>query len=200
MPYVIALTVLFGALCLFNIVLTVGVVRRLREMRESGGAGSGLPGGARRANGPPAVMLPAGAEVGAFAAVSTEGDPVDDGFLAGAYTMVGVFAHGCAQCEERLPEFVSFARARAAGRDQVLAVLVGTPEEVEGKRAAAQEVATVVIERLDGPVSTALGAKVYPALAVVGPDKVVRASGTRMEDLSLSPSTPSAAARSAAGV
>ncbi|WP_069767011.1 hypothetical protein [Streptomyces sp. LUP30] len=179
MSYVIALTALFGALCVLNIMLTVGVLRRLREIEERT-AYSGLD----LTPGPLDVMLAVGEQVGEFTTVTTEGEHLSDAFLSDGHTVVGIFAHGCGKCDERLPEFVSFVRAHGISRERVLALMVGTPEQVEAKRALAEPVSTVVIEELDGPVSLALAARVYPALAVIGPDKVVRATGSLIRHVS----------------
>jgi hypothetical protein len=179
MPYVIALTALFGALCALNIALTAGVLRRLREIEERTRY-SGLD----LTPGTPDVMLAVGEQVGTFTTVTTKGEHLSDDFLTDGHTVVGVFAHGCGKCDERLPEFVSFVRDRGIPRERALALMVGTPEQVESKRALAEPVATVVIEELDGPVSLALAARVYPALAVIGPDKTVRAAGSLIGNVS----------------
>jgi hypothetical protein len=177
--------VLVGAvmvLCALDLVLTVGVARRLRAQGEllsrqvaSLQAGHPLP------HGLPPVMREAGERLGAFRTAATDGTPLDEGFFADAPTLVAAFSVGCPACEERLPEFIRFAPAFAA-RGRVLALVVGT-DGVAEKVALLEPVATVVVEKTHGgPVCGSLGVKAYPALAIVDPGGVVRASGTLIQD------------------
>ncbi|MFF5111353.1 hypothetical protein [Streptosporangium sp. NPDC000509] len=177
--------VLVGAvmvLCAFDIVLTVGVARRLRAQGEllarqtaSLPAGYPLPGGL------PPVMREAGERLGAFRTTAADGTPLDEGFFSDAPTLVAAFSTGCPACEERLPEFIRFAPA-FADRERVLALVVGTDGTAE-KTALLEPVATVVVEKTHGgPVCGALGVRAYPALAIVDPGGVVRASGTLIQD------------------
>ncbi|WP_440066663.1 hypothetical protein [Streptosporangium sp. OZ121] len=178
--------VLVGAvmvLCALDIVLTVGVARRLRAQGEllarqvaSLSAGYPLPGALSP------VMREAGERLGVFRAVAGDGTPVDEGFFADASTLVAAFSVGCPACEERLPEFVRFAPA-FAGRERVLALVVGADGAAE-KAALLEAVATVVVEKTHGgPVCGSLGVRAYPALAIVDPGGVVRASGTLLQDV-----------------
>ena len=177
--------VLVGAavvLCVLNLVLTVGVARLLRAQGEllsrraaPPPAGHPLPGGSF------VVMREAGERLGAFRTAATDGTPLDEGFFADASTLVAAFSVGCPACDERLPEFIRFAPA-FAGRERVLALVVGTDGAAE-KAALLEPVATVVVEKMHGgPVCGSLGVKAYPALAIVDPGGVVRASGTLIQD------------------
>jgi hypothetical protein len=126
-------------------------------------------------------MREAGERLGAFRAAATDGTPLDEGFFADAPTLVAAFSVGCPACEERLPEFIRFAPA-FAGRERVLALVVGTDGAAE-KAELLEPVATVVMEKTHGgPVCGSLGVKAYPALAIVDPGGVVRASGTLIQD------------------
>ncbi|HET6856330.1 MAG TPA: hypothetical protein VFH94_04445, partial [Streptomyces sp.] len=66
MPFVIATVVLVGLLCTLDLVLTVGVIKRLREHTEL----LAKQGGGRMSLGP-------GDEVGAFSATTVDGEPAD---------------------------------------------------------------------------------------------------------------------------
>ena len=173
MPFLIAFVVVVGVLCAVDLVLSVGIIRRLREHSE---ALSALRRG-------PAVMAPAGSAVGPFTAVTTDGETVSDDTLSETTTLVGVFSPGCPACAERMPSFVEAAKNRAGGRSSVLAVLAGREEDVAAERAALEPIARVVIEQSGTGVTRALSVSGFPAFALVDASRTILASGTSMDGL-----------------
>src|SRR5690349_19483902 len=91
-----AVAVLAGALCLLNLVLTLGVVRRLREHAVL--LAKLQPAAA------PNPMLAVGEQVGSFETVTVDGHPVSRDALDGP-TLLGIFSPNCSACAERLPKF-----------------------------------------------------------------------------------------------
>jgi thiol-disulfide isomerase/thioredoxin len=175
--FVTVLCVLVAALCLLNLLLVVGVIRRLREHTEL------IEDVRSSASGPPVrIMLPAGEEVGDFSARTVDGAAVSRGSLDGD-TLVGVFSPGCPACAEQLPLFTALAASFPGGRDRVLAVVVGDAEEAAAEVAALAPVARVVQEAHGGDASTAFGVNGFPALARVDPAGRVLASGYRVADV-----------------
>ncbi|MBF9130515.1 redoxin family protein [Plantactinospora sp. S1510] len=174
MPFLLALVLFVGALCVLDLVLTIGVIRRLREHSDLI---------ARAAVGGAEVMRPAGARADAFEATTTDGELVSRSTLVGS-TLVGVFSPGCGACAERLPGFVSRAGEFPGGRDRVLAVVV-TDESPTEEFAALRPVARVVLETRNGPVSAALGVHGFPAFAVLDDAGLVLGSGTELDQLKL---------------
>ncbi|NUW42147.1 TlpA family protein disulfide reductase [Nonomuraea rhodomycinica] len=169
MPFLAAAVVIIGLLSVVNLLLTVALIRRTRQTSES----------AAPASGPPIALRP-GSPVGAFAAVTLGGEAVSHDAISG---LVGFFSAGCAPCHTLLPRFVE--RARALGRDNVLAVIAGDdPEAVH----ALQPVARVIVEDYDGPVAGAFQNTWTPALYLLGPDRRVVAAGGRVEDLPIASS------------
>ncbi|WP_449063211.1 TlpA family protein disulfide reductase [Planomonospora algeriensis] len=183
---VVALIGVICVLCAVNLVFTVGMARRLRAHGESLSRRPGPgPDGYPPPGGFPPVMRGAGERLGSFSSTTVDGVPVDEGFLAGTTTLVAAFSVGCRACEERLPEFVRFAAAFPGGRERVLALVVGT-DGVAEKLALLEPVATVVVEGAHGgPVCSSLGVTAYPALGLVEPGGVVRASGTLIQDVAV---------------
>ncbi|MDP4505391.1 TlpA family protein disulfide reductase [Nonomuraea turcica] len=163
MQYLVAAVVLVGLLCMVNLLLTVGVIRRLR--RES------LP---------PSMMaedLSPGARVPQFAAMTTSGEPISHELLNGP-ALVGFFSRGCQPCKELLPLFVERARGTS---DAVLAVVVADP----GHDSAADierlsEVARVVTEVPGGPLQTAFKVNAYPTVITIDAADTVVSSGHTM--------------------
>jgi thiol-disulfide isomerase/thioredoxin len=167
MPYLIAAVVIVGMLCVLNLLLTYGVVRRLREHGEL------------LAQGPPAVpdpMIGAGSAVGAFAAITVDGDEVVADDLAPG-TLVGFFSLGCSGCLRELPRFVDAAAAHPGGRDRVLAVVIAAGEDAAEQVGALSPIARVVVAPPDAEIEKAFEVKGYPAFALLGEGRVVTASG-----------------------
>ena len=177
MPYVVAALVLVGALALFNLILTFGVIRRLRAQADLSAPGTVVDG----------PVVPAGTPVGPFSVVATDGAEVTDASLAGE-TVVGFFSPQCGPCEEALPAFEEYARRAPDGRRQVVAVVVPPPSEgTDGPEAGAlaarlAPVARVVVQEGKGPMLTAFGVDAYPSLIIVD-DGAVAASGTNAMSL-----------------
>lgn len=166
---------LLAALCLLNLLLTVGVIRRLKEHTE---LIQNMPG----TGPPPEVMLPAGERVGEFAAETEDGVRVARGELT-AETLVGVFSPGCGACAEQMPEFIERAGGNARGRDAVLAVVVGDREEYAAQIERLSAVARVVVENPGGEVSAALGVQGFPAFARLDASGRILASGYQAAEL-----------------
>ncbi len=159
-----------GALCLLNLVLTLAVIRRLREHTDRFDTlGHGTPA---------EQVLPAGATVGSYTAATTTGTTTAADALATAdVTLVGFFSPGCTPCHALLPEFTGYA---GNSRYRVLAVIVGpdpgTADTAE-LRAALEPLGDVVLESADGPLCRAFGVQTYPAVCLVDSDRRVLASG-----------------------
>jgi hypothetical protein len=176
MSYVVAAVVVVFVLCALDLLLTLGVVRRLREHSELLGQ---LTSQERPA---PQATLPVGATVGQFAATTIDGKPLSrDTLLAPA--VVGLFSASCEPCEEQLPRFLEYAASMRGGSDRVLAIVVGKGEDANETARRLAPVARVVVEDPFGPVAAAFGASLFPAVYLVDTDYVVAASATELDAL-----------------
>jgi len=173
MPYLVAAVVLVGLLCLVDLVLTFGVIRRLRQHAELL---------SRRMDRDERILLGAGERVADFAATTFEGEAVSRAGLGGD-TLVGFFSPSCAACAERLPDFVDRAARHDGGRARVLAVVVGDASETATQRDLLTPVARVAVEPREGPLATAFAVQGFPAFALVDAAGSVLASGLTVEDL-----------------
>jgi thiol-disulfide isomerase/thioredoxin len=170
LPVVAALALLALAVCLLDLVLTLGVIGRLRQLTE---LISTLPSGGRR----PDAILAEGETAAPFDAVATTGEPVSRDRLSDR-TLVGAFAPHCPACDEKLPAFVDFAKMFPGGRDQVIAVVVGPEDEAEPYCEQLEPVARVVIEPpMTGEVGKALALNSFPAFGVLDHSGTVVSSG-----------------------
>jgi thiol-disulfide isomerase/thioredoxin len=169
------LTVVVGLLCLLDLVLTFGVIRRLREHGELIARSLSTA--------PPVVAVRApGESVAPFATTTVDGEPLSRDALP-ERSLVGFFSPGCAACAESLPAFRRYAEEFPGGREAVLAVVVGSAEETAAQRRELGDVARVVVEAVDGPVGAALGVQAFPAFAVLDGAGRVVASGLRLDDV-----------------
>lgn len=162
MEYSAIATALVGVLATVNLLFTFGVIRRLREHTAELAKLRG--GGAGRDDSP--VALSAGSRVGDFTAESVDGRPVALDSL-GSRPLVGFFSPSCTPCKERLPGFVAHAASRPGGREGILAVISGTPDEAVALLEQLQPVATVVVEPDRGPVQQAFAVDGFPAFVLV---------------------------------
>ncbi|MGV9249092.1 hypothetical protein [Streptomyces sp. NPDC003710] len=171
MPYLIAAVVLVGALCLFDLLLTVGLVRRLRTQRVSHASAdeSSSEG-----------MLPVGGVVGSFETRTVDGRPLLSRDL-GSGTVVVFLSPGCPPCHEELPRVA--AALTAVPPDGAVAVVVGgaggDPDTEQMVKELAP-VARVVHESDTGPMSEAFGVRAFPVMCrarAIGDELVVEAVG-----------------------
>jgi thiol-disulfide isomerase/thioredoxin len=167
MSYLIATVVVMGVLCVLNLLLTYGVIRRLREHTELL---------AQRPADLPDIVAGAGSTVGRYTATTVDGDAlVADDLATG--TLVGFFSPGCGACVEQLPRFVDAAAAHPGGQDRVLAVVVGGEEDVAEQVAALSPKARVVVAEHGSEIEKAFGVTGYPGYALIGAARVVMVSG-----------------------
>ncbi|MFE0153908.1 TlpA family protein disulfide reductase [Nonomuraea sp. NPDC059007] len=168
-----AVVVLLGLLCLFNVVLTAGVIRRLREHTSRLDELSGIP----RLD----SMQPAGGKVGAFKADLAGGGAIISDELEGTF-LVAAFTQGCPACKDALPDFVELTKEFRAGRERTLALLVGEPAKLTRELGKLEPVAQIIMEAVPGPVAAALGVQGYPAIGLVDFSAgIVHVAGTRPE-------------------
>lgn len=157
---------LLTVLTVFNLVVVLGVVRRLRSYETRLGD---------LAEPPPVSTATLGEPVADFTASTQDGRVVDRASLTGR-TLIGFFSPDCPACHERLGDFQA-AAARHAG--DVLAVVVddgGDATPVVGALNGTGGV-TVVIEEPDGPVTRAFGVRGFPAFVLVRDGGVVESVG-----------------------
>jgi hypothetical protein len=173
-----AAVVLVGVLVLLDLLLTLGLIKRVRTHAELlDKLLNAAPASA------PALepgQLPAGAVVREFAATTSEGREIRrDSFDDGA--VLAFFSTWCDTCAEQLPGFLTYAAP--LGRDRVLAVVHGDDEQLVDLVASLSKVAQVVVETENGPIARAAGVRAFPTMAVIDKDWRVTASGYEAKSL-----------------
>ncbi|MGC5033160.1 TlpA family protein disulfide reductase [Micromonospora sp. DT229] len=153
-------------LCLVNTTVLLVVLAQLR--RQSTLLKVSIEG----VENPEPIMLTAGATVGDFTATTVDGTSVSRAGLRGE-TLVGFLSPSCPACAESLPGFVARAEAIPGGREQTLAVVLGTGEAATQLCERLAPVAQVINEPERGPVARAFGVDGYPAFGLLSGDTVV---------------------------
>jgi thiol-disulfide isomerase/thioredoxin len=156
-----------AAISILNLLLTLGMARRLREHAARLAA---LP--PDWLGPPPELMLAAGARPAEFHAESVDGGQVSLASLA-TPALIGFFSPDCPPCREWIPRFVQAAGELPPGRAQALAVVTGSTTSGGDEVAQLRSVAQVVVEPSDGPVSRAFAVKGWPALCRLGADGTI---------------------------
>lgn len=160
-----AAVIIVGLLCLLNLLLTFGVVRRLREHTAQLAARTG----------PTASIseLVPGERPAAYQAEA------EDGATIGEYSglrMVAFFSTECSICPERVPTFTDYLRVHGLPRDRAAAVLCGPNTDKAPYRPVLRELAMVGDDGEDGPLAKAFRIIGFPAFVLLAPDGTIRES------------------------
>ncbi|WP_328401884.1 hypothetical protein OHS70_28290 [Streptomyces sp. NBC_00390] len=155
MAFLVVALVLLTALCVFQLVLVLAVLRRLREHESRFEQ-------LAKAAGPMGALDPVAELVGRRVPELAE-------HTGGSPRTVGFFSVGCEACHEQAPEFVASAAATGAS-----AIVVGTPaDELAGLLEGVQ---TVVTGAEGERLMKAVDIKAFPTfLQVDGEGLIVRA-------------------------
>lgn len=172
-----AVTVL-TALTLFNLVLSMALVRRLRHVENAGRRGP-LPAV------PDLEQLPAGRVIPEFTATSVTGAEVSSRELIGDRAVYAFFDTDCGICKKQLRPLVEFAEDAGLAPGQVIA-FVGheNPDaDVHAYTSVLENRATIVMQSLDDEVGRAFSPGGVPAVVLADADGTVVRSGVEVEDL-----------------
>jgi thiol-disulfide isomerase/thioredoxin len=166
MPVLIAAVAVVGVLCLLDLLLTFGVIRRLREHTDM------LTRQERSADPPPG--LSSGDVPAEFSVVTTDGEPLSG---AAGLRIVAFFASWCSVCPERVPSFIEYLSNNRIARGSVLAVVVDGDSEPPPYLAELAYVARTCIESADGEVGKAFKVTGFPAFFLLDAENAIAASG-----------------------
>ncbi|MCW6004250.1 redoxin domain-containing protein [Micromonospora sp. CPCC 205371] len=185
MPTIVAAIVVLTALVLLNLLLTFGVIRRLREHSEQLAANA------------PTRTIPVGATVPEFSATSERGVVVSTATLRGDGALVVFMAPDCAACTEQLPAVRERLATAVGGPAAVLVVFTRLRAATDPNDKSAAELAEslgvagsaalIVHEPLDGTLQTTFQVAAFPAFYLVDPDGKVAAASNGIADLPVPP-------------
>ncbi len=166
MGFVIAAIAIVGALCLLDLLLTFGMIRRLREQTDMINVltAGRVPGSA--------LGIPPGRTPAAFSAATTEGTAISG---PAALRLVAFFSR-CSICPERVAPFADYLTAQRIDRDSVLVVSVGPGDEPQPYLSALVPAAQICVEPEGGQIVRAFELSGFPAFFLLDADGAVAAT------------------------
>jgi hypothetical protein len=158
--------IVVGALCLTNLVLVFGIIRRLREHTAllSEQAHAELP----------VTGLGTGDTPPPFTVTTAEGRIASG---PAGLRLVAFFSTRCSLCPKRVPAFADYVRENRIDRDGVLAVVLGEADEPVPYLEQLETVAQTWREPENGQLAKAFQVSGYPAFCLLDADGAVLASG-----------------------
>jgi hypothetical protein len=170
-----AAVVLFGAVTTLNLILTLGVIKRLREQADQLASGGG---GAQELT----PLLNAGELPAEFTTTSVDGDVVSRDGPAGLRLLAFV-SPLCDMCAAQIPDLLDRAAHMPGGRDNVIVVTVGKGAEVAEYGEQFRPVAQVVHETGTGAITRAYKLGGLPAFGLIDHDGRVLTSTVAIDRL-----------------
>jgi thiol-disulfide isomerase/thioredoxin len=170
-----ALIAVLFAILVLNLLLTMGVLRRLKEHEQTL---STINHGHESTNQP---GISVGDSIVPFEATSLDGVTLSESSgTSGA--LIGFFLRGCAPCKELLPTFIEAAGLERTVRP--IAVITGFDSDDNEYSAALRGVAHVVMadsvqEPPAGEISAAFKVTTYPFVCRTGNDGKIESVGAR---------------------
>jgi hypothetical protein len=157
---------LVGVLCLLNLLLMLGVIRRLREHGEM----ISRVGMTEM----PVIGLTPGERVAAFSAVTTGGQSLtsESGLRVAAF-----FSSSCSICPERAAPFADYLSGHRVLRDSVLTVVVGSASEPPPYLDRLADSTQICVVPDDAGVIKAFKVKGFPAFFLLDAAGTVLATG-----------------------
>jgi hypothetical protein len=161
-----AAVALVAALCVLDLLLTFGVIRRLRQHAESFGGVS--------AQAPAVFGLAPGERVAAFSAVALDGAAIS---AASELRVAGFFAAGCSACPAQVGPFTEYLASHEVGEDYGLAVVVAPRDEPPAYLDRLRRAGRVCVVDADSELLAAFKVGGFPAFCVLDGAGVVVATG-----------------------
>jgi hypothetical protein len=173
---VTAAVVVFGTLTTLNLILTLGVIRRLREQSErlaTVDSGQSIE-----------PMIAPGQTPADFTATTIDGEVITRDDVTGA-RLIAFVSPTCDACAVQIPMLLDRAASMPGGRDNVVVVVVGKGDGVVQYAEQFRAVAHVVAETATGPVTRAFEAGGFPAFGLLDADGRLVASAVSIDRLDL---------------
>jgi thiol-disulfide isomerase/thioredoxin len=165
---VVTAIAVIGSMCCVNLLLTFGVIRRLREQANA----VPQPGYAVLPDAEPAV----GRSLPALAATCIDGAELTGRTLSTGSAAIGVFSTSCPPCREELPRFLTALGHLGQERVAVVVNDDGADQAaLDTFREIAGSACRLVVERPLGAVTGALGVTHFPTMVLLQ-DGVVTAN------------------------
>jgi hypothetical protein len=156
MPALAAAISVVGILCLLDLIVTLGVIRRLREHTEMLAEMNGGPA--------PVMGVQVGSSPATFSATAADG-----GLVSGSSGLfvVAFFSASCPVCPKQVEPFARYLTDSDVPADRALVVIVGPASDPPAYRDRLAAVARLVTEDVDGEISRAYQVVGFPAFVLM---------------------------------
>lgn len=161
MAYLAAAVAVVGVLCLFDLLLTVAVIRKLRE-HSARLSRVALPD----------TLLPAGTEVAEASIADGHGEVVDGAWLHTGTKLVVFMSATCSACIDQLADAVAHASGFPGGPDSILIAIAGKDGHSAEIISAFNGIARVVQGSQADSVVSAFRVSAYPSYFVLDTGRV----------------------------
>ena len=178
MAFVVSGFIVVGGLCLLNMLLTFGVLRRLREHSAQLAE---IPDFSMD-DGPGYSAKFIGRPLSGFSARAIDGTLVSSESLTGNAGMIAVLRIGCGPCHEQLPGFVAWASNTDA---TATALVTGAESDAREMTDRLAKVSVVVAGREADELAEALGINVFPTFLEIDSTGVVVRAETSLSRMNV---------------
>lgn len=168
----VAAAALITVLLLLDLLLTVAVIRRLRDHTSRLGVLEATP---VRRSGPVR-----GAAFPEFSARTVDGVAVDHGQFGKGQVLIGIFASSCGSCRVHMPEFLQIAKELP--RERVLVLVLGDPDEGDDLVRSARTASRVIVDPEASQITTGLNLPGVPMFLALDNGRIT-AVGTETADV-----------------
>lgn len=172
-----AAVVIFGVLTTLNLILTLGVLKKLREQGEQ----LAHAGGKEHQ---PDPIVERGEVVDDFATTSLDGAAVTRAGATGL-RLVAFVSPMCDMCAAQIPNLLDRAAHMPGGRDNVLITVVGKGDDVTEYAQQFRPLAQVVVEPGSGAVNRAFRLDRFPAYGLIDAEGRVVTSSDHIDRLDI---------------
>ncbi len=157
-----ALASIAVAISLFNLLLILGIVRRMRQR------GPMIPAEyVEIESGPqPGMPLPE------FSVHTTAGDRADSSAFSAGRGLVAFLSVGCGACSEELPQLRSYVANQRVDPARSLVFVSGDPDGLSEYARAASAFSQVVVEEANGPLTRRFDIKAFPTVLALHDGRV----------------------------
>ncbi len=145
---------LVGLVALLNLLLTLALIRRIRQMGASAGPSVPVDGDLEE--------FTAGTPIPTFESTSLEGERVASDDHIGQETVYAFFDTACSVCKTRLTPLVEHAQARGMRPEQVVVVIGHSQGDSSEYTVPLEGHATVIVEEPLGEVAQAFSVEGFP--------------------------------------
>jgi hypothetical protein len=153
MTVLVAAVVLVGALAVLNLLLTLAVVRRLKDAES-------------RRTPQPDSGPPVGTAIPEFDADTLDGDRITHDLMGTGRQVFAFYSTTCSACVLSVPHLVDYIRHHDLPPECVVVFVNGAAEHAGPFTGPLTGLASIVVESVQGSVTSAFSVNAYPTIVI----------------------------------